>query len=298
MAKYLTLHPQYFLKEGFGTLMSHYAVMYSLYRDTGIIPVVMRLNFKEQNLTSAMEGFNNFNTSIIYHSEAFINFDKIFITMYESQVSKYNWYLKDYSSFTYNNIVHLLKYENANNICCLWSLNSNMIQKYLNDIINNLYIFNTKIIDISKKYLPITNKNIVGICVRNEYKKFICPHIKLSINFYEHAMNQFDKNNTKYLIFSDDIEECKQIFKKLEDTFDISYTEPMQSAIGMCAMSMCDHIICANSSFSYWASLLNTKSNKKIICPTKFIDDRSHPNLAQMLNYKWYPDSWCAIDIC
>lgn len=297
MSNYLTLHPSYFLKEGFGTLMSHYAVMYSLYKDVNITPVVVHIDFQSRYQISAMKYFNNLNEPITDHHQAFKNFKDIFLLLNEKEVSKYNWSTQNYSNMQYHDIINHLK-KQTQNISCIWSLSAHMYDKYLNEIINMLYIFNDSIIESAKNILPKTNKNIIAICVRNEYKKIICPHVKLSLNFYIESMKQFDRNNSQYLIFSDDIAECKKIFEPIEKSFDIMYTNPMQSALGMCAMSMCDHIICANSSFSYWASLLNTKSNKKIICPTKFIDDRSHPNLAQMLNYKWYPDSWCAIDIC
>jgi hypothetical protein len=296
MNKYITLHPQYFLKEGFGTLMSHYAVMYSLYRDINIVPIILDINFKSQKLTSAMEGFNNFSQRIIYHHEAFVNFSNIFLIINEKDLNNYNWVLSNFSTSTYEQLATKIQLQN-NNIVCVWSLSPDLTSKYLNDIINNLFVFNKDIIDISKNYLPKTNKEIVAVCVRNEYKTFDCPHTKLSVNFYIEAMKHYNINNSTYLVFSDDIEECKRIFKKLENTFDIVYTQQMQSAIGMCAMSLCDHIICANSSFSYWASLLNRNPNKKIVCSKYFIDQDKHPELANLLNDKWYSKSWTALDI-
>ena len=170
------------------------------------------------------------------------------------------------------------------------------MKKYLNDIINYLYVFNDKIAESAKKIIPKTEKNIVGICVRNEYKKSSYPHTRLSINFYIEAMKQYEDVNSKYLVFSDDTIESKKLFQSLENMYDIDYVDQTQSAIGLCAMSMCDHIICANSSFSYWASILNKNLNKKIVCSTKFIDDNRDKNLAKLLNYKWYPESWIALD--
>jgi hypothetical protein len=297
MSNYLSLHPSYFLKEGFGTLMSHYAVMYSLYKDVNITPVIVNIDFQSRHQISAMKFFNNFNQPIIDHHQAFKNFKDIFLLLNEQEVSKYNWSTQNWGHMQYDDIVNHLK-KQTQNISCIWSLSSHMYDKYLNEIINMLYVFNDSIIESAKNILPKTDKNIIAICVRNEYKKINCPHVKLSLNFYIESMKQFDTNNSQYLIFSDDIEESKTIFKPLEQSFDIVYTDLIQSAIGMCAMSMCDHIICANSSFSYWASLLNTKPSKKIVCSTKFIDPQINSQLAESLNYKWYPDNWYAIDIC
>jgi hypothetical protein len=296
MTKYITLHPQYFLKEGFGTLMSHYAVMYSLYKDLNVAPIILDINFRSQKLTSAMEAFNQFNEEIIYHDKAFNNFKQIFQKVKEIDINNYDWVIKNFANLTYEQLLKEISLEN-NNLCCIWSLNSELIQKYSKDIINYLYVFNENITNISKNYLPKTNKQIVGICVRNEYKKSSYPHTQLTLNFYIEAMKNFDIDNSKYLIFSDDIEESKKMFSSIENNFDISYTESMQSAIGLCALSLCNHIICANSSFSYWASLLNKNLNKKIICSTKFIDENKDPYSAALLNYKWYPEDWIPLDL-
>lgn len=298
MTKYITLHPQYFLKEGFGTLMSHYAVMYSLYRDLNVIPVILDFDFKSQKLISTMEEFNNFDEKIIYHYEAFDNFKNIFSIMNETNVNNYNWISKNFTNSTYDQLVKKIESE-KDNLVCIWSLSQELTNKYFDDIVNHLFIFNTDIVHFSKKYLPRTNKEIVAVCVRNEYKKDNCPypHTKLSLDFYIEAMKQYDINNSKYLIFSDDIPECKKIFSVVENEFDISYTEPMQSAIGLCFMSLCDHIICANSSFSYWAAVLNKNANKKIVCSKYFIDQNKDQNLANLLNHKWYPKSWTDLDM-
>ncbi len=295
-SRYITLHPQYFLKEGFGTLMSHYAVMYSLHKDLDVIPIIPDIDFSSQNQVSAMQGFNHFSKSIIYHHDAFANFKNIFLLADKFKINQYDWKIKNFINLDYSAILKKLNTETENS-CCLWSLSSKMIEKYLDDIINYLYIFNNSIIQQSKNIIPITNKSLVAVCVRNEYKTFACPHTKLSIDFYIEAMKQFDINKSKYLIFSDDIEECKIMFGPLEKSFDISYTNRMQSAIGLCTMSLCDHVICANSSFSYWASMLNKNIHKKIVCSTKFIDETVDLNLAQLLNYKWYPSTWIALDI-
>ena len=297
--RYITLHPQYFLNEGFGTLMSHYAVLYSLYRDMDIKPVILDINFKSQNIVSAMQGFNNIFENIIYHSQAFINFDKIFVSIKENYINNYKWAIENLSGFSYNQIVDKINKTN-NNICCVWTLSSELTNKYLNDIINYLYIFDDNIIKESRKTLQKTNKDIVGVCVRNEYKKhnYPHPHTRLSLDFYIEAMKQFDCTNCRYLVFSDDINESKKMFNSIENRFDLSYTTPMQSAIGLCSLSLCDHVICANSGFSYWASILNKNPNKKIVCATNFIDKNKDKHLAETLNYTWYPKEWIALDIC
>lgn len=296
MSVLFTLHPNYWRMEGFGTLMSHYALMYTLYKDTNIIPVILDINFKSQNLTSAMEFFNTFEEPIIYPHQAFSNLSKIFSVIGENEAKKNNWIVADFRSSTYDQILVFVQ-NTTNNIIAYWTLGGDACEKYMSEILEKLFIFDDTIINRSKELLPKTPKNTVGVCVRNEYKKLITDHVKLSMNFYTNAMNQFDIKNTKYIIFSDYIDECKEMFQDLEDRYDIEYTNPMPSAVGLCAMSLCDHNICANSSFSYWASRLNKNPNKKIVCSTKFIEDKHKNILTETLNYKWYPKEWVALDI-
>lgn len=295
--KYITLYPEYFLLEGFGALMSHYSVLYALHKDTGVTPMIINIDFQSQNRISAMEYHNkNINESIIYHHEVFDNLKNIFSIVNEADIVDYKWIFKNFINLPYNELIKEIQLEN-NNMICLWSLNSELTNRYLDDIINYLFVFNNNISHISRNNLPKTNKEIVGISVRTEYKKLNGPHTQLSMNFYQKAMEQFDKNNTQYLIFGDDIEECRSMFYSLEDIYNITYTKAMPSAIGLCTLSLCDHIVCANSSFSYWSAVLNKNPNKKIICSSKFIDETKDTSLALLLNYKWYPKDWVALDI-
>jgi hypothetical protein len=297
--KHITIDPSFFVTEGFGTLMSHYASMYCIYRDCGFIPTILT---PPKQIQTTLDYFNHSFISskefIYNHLSAFPNLNKIFCTIDKDQLSLTRWQKIQCLTSDYNKIINSLQNIN-DNICLNWNLTQDLYKKYLNDIINNLYEFNKDLVDQCQKILPQTQKTIVGVCFRNEYNESFCrhPHASLSLKFYKESMNRFDKNNTKYLIFSDNIEQSKVFFKALEENFDIEYTSAMQSAVGLCTMSLCDHIICANSSFSYWAAMLNKKANKQIICSTYFINPMKNSSLAKLLNFKWYPNTWLALDI-
>ena len=74
--RYIGINNLYYKHEGFGTLMSHYASMYSIFLDTGIIPAIPKISNKFQN-NSAMEFFNRF-PNAQDHFDVFINFNSIF----------------------------------------------------------------------------------------------------------------------------------------------------------------------------------------------------------------------------
>ena len=214
MTKLFTLHPDYFLKEGFGTLMGHYAAMYSLHKDTGIIPCILDIDFKAKNLTSAMEFFNQFDEPIIHPHHAFKNFSKIFNIIQENLLKNISWKLIDFTRSQYKDMCSQINDTNSN-IICRWTLSKELSKEYIDETINQLFIFDDSIVNRCKELLPKTQKEIVGICVRNEYKKIVSDHVKLSMDFYEDGMKQFDRHNIKYLIFSDYIEECRIMFKDL-----------------------------------------------------------------------------------
>ena len=142
-------------------------------------------------------------------------------------------------------------------------------EKYFSDYkkeINELFQPNEDIKTyILQKYGNILDKNTCSIHIRHgDYLMFPNHHPPCSINYYNKAMEYFD--NTLFLIFSDDINWCKTIFKG--DNF--IFIENELDYIDLYIMSMCKNNIMANSSFSWWGSWLNNNENKKIIVPSKW----------------------------
>jgi hypothetical protein len=92
-----------------------------------------------------------------------------------------------------------------------------------------------------------------------------------------------------YLIFSDDIEWCKQAFAQDSRVFFSTLTNPFED---MCAMSMCAHNIIANSSFSWWAAWLNINPKKIVVGPKKWFG----PAYEGVIDPKdVIPESWLKI---
>ena len=98
-------------------------------------------------------------------------------------------------------------------------------------------------------------------------------------DYIQEALSYFSNNEYTFLIFSDDIEWCKQIFPE-----GVVFIEGNQFE-DLCLMSLCDHNVISNSSYSWWGAWLNKNENKKIISPKNwFIPAKPLDDL--------YPKTW------
>ena len=136
----------------------------------------------------------------------------------------------------------------------------------------------------------ITPINRVGIHIRRgDYVNNLFYVDLMTTGYYERAMALFP--NEKFIVFSDDIEYCKQqdIFK------DCEFSEGKTEIEDMNLMAGCKHQIIANSSFSLWCGILNPNPNKKVICPpeTKYYSDgmirTKYPNYFIQLDFDYEP---------
>lgn len=113
---------------------------------------------------------------------------------------------------------------------------------------------------------------------RTDYLNLSHIHPVLNLDYYKKATDYFPDENQRFVVFSDDINWCKENFTwryfEFIDTGDLIKDFKL--------MKSCkDHII-ANSSFSWWAAYLNDKPNKLVIAPKTYVlnedtDDRIPP---------------------
>ncbi len=90
----------------------------------------------------------------------------------------------------------------------------------------------------------------------------------METNYYKKAMSLFPED--KFLVFSDDIEWCKEqaIFKGC------IFSERNDEVTDLNRMASCKHNIIANSSFSWWAAWLNPNTEKKVVAPREWFTDK------------------------
>jgi hypothetical protein len=98
------------------------------------------------------------------------------------------------------------------------------------------------------------------------------------------ALDSLDPGpDATYLIFSDDMEWCKEVF---HDEF--IFVEGNNQYEDLCLMSLCNHNIISNSSYSWWAAWLNSNLNKRVVAPLQWF---AEPKPLHDL----YPTNWILI---
>jgi hypothetical protein len=91
--------------------------------------------------------------------------------------------------------------------------------------------------------------------------------------YLQESLNYFNDDDYTFLIFSDDIEWCKQVFPD-----GVVFIEGNNQFEDLCLMSLCDHNIISNSSYSWWGAYLNQNPNKRIIAPKNWFTDQKPLN--------------------
>lgn len=106
-------------------------------------------------------------------------------------------------------------------------------------------------------------------------------HTPCSKKYYREAMDMFEDVN--FLVFSDDYPWCKEnIVGK-----NILYSEGGSAIIDFAMITLCDHHILANSSFSWWSAWLNKNTDKKIVATSNWFGPMGPQD-----TYDLIPDEW------
>lgn len=127
------------------------------------------------------------------------------------------------------------------------------------------------------------------------FKDYCCVHVRRTdyLNYPKHHpiqpmqyyMSAAEKIPTKkFMVFSDDVEWCKQNFKGNE--FAINETSSVASDFSK--MVSCSHYIIANSSFSWWAAWLSRSEDKVVVAPNNWFGPAySTWSTEDLIPYKW-----------
>lgn len=141
---------------------------------------------------------------------------------------------------------------------------------YKEDILKE-FTFKEKILNGAKeKIKPLSDKEIVAVHIRRGDNVINPTFPLISMEYIQEALNSFSDKEYNFLIISDDISYCKETFPE-----GVFFSEGTNDLVDLCLMSLANHNIISNSSFSWWGAYLNNNSNKKVVAPSDWFKDKS-----------------------
>lgn len=149
------------------------------------------------------------------------------------------------------------------------------------------YTFNDALMEVSTKF-HTDNKLDNPVCLtvrRGDFIKFQDHHSPCTEEYYFDCIKTLGVDR-QYLVVSDDIEWCREIFTGSNYTFvDVEKEEIAKAHLDMCVGSLCSDFIIANSTFSWWIAYLGSAKNKKVFMPDPWFG----PLLQDLDSSGYYP---------
>jgi hypothetical protein len=151
------------------------------------------------------------------------------------------------------------------------------------DEIRNLFLpteeFKNK---IKSLYPNIFNPNSVSIHVRRgDYLGISEVLPVLDKSYFDYCVKDF--GDSDIFIFSNDKEWVKSNLNYNNSTV----VEGLEDYEELWAISLCNHNIMSNSSFSWWGSYLNLNENKKVFVPSIWFGPKGEENYQSIYENKW-----------
>ncbi|HIP35301.1 MAG TPA: alpha-1,2-fucosyltransferase [Crocinitomix sp.] len=144
----------------------------------------------------------------------------------------------------------------------------------------------------------LSNKQTLAIHIRRgDYvnnKAINSTHGTCPVEYYQKALSYFDLNKHHLCFFSDDINWVKKTFTSIIELKSITFVDWNSGEDAwqdMYLMSLCKNFIIANSSFSWWGAWLSKHTNKKIIAPKQWFNNKTKNLQTKDL----IPSSWIKI---
>ena len=134
---------------------------------------------------------------------------------------------------------------------------------------------------------PDSKREIISMHIRRgDYVLYPDHHPTCNIDYYKNAIkiiNDSSESHKKILIFSDDKEWCRDNF--IGEEYIISEND--NPYIDLYLMTLCDHHIIANSSFSWWGAWLNPNANKIVVAPSRWFGPAIIKNTSDVYCKNW-----------
>jgi Glycosyl transferase family 11 len=105
-----------------------------------------------------------------------------------------------------------------------------------------------------------------------------------NLQYYEKAISLFPQD-ALFVVFSDDIPYCKEMFKGLP--FQFHYVEGETHYHDLYLMSFCKNNIICNSTFSWWGAYLNLNPSKIVVAPFQWFHPTYKTDTQDLIPEEW-----------
>lgn len=159
------------------------------------------------------------------------------------------------------------------------SKNFKKYKKEIQDLFSPSELFINTILD---RYPKIFHKNSVSVHARfGDYKRNPNIHPSVTMSYISKALDTLE-NYDHIFLFSDDKNWLRSNFKgdRITIVEEADFAE-------IWLMSLCNHNVICNSTFSWWGSFLNKNPNKKIICPSIWFGPDGPKNYQDIFEDNW-----------
>lgn len=167
-------------------------------------------------------------------------------------------------------------------------------QLYFNEFEDDIVeLFQPKLEYIEKIRTAIPELSSPTTCTihvrRGDYANLTSHYVDLSVgDYYQRACSMFP-NVENFIVFSDDIDFCRGKFSSDPRMKFFQFSEDI---LDMFSMSLCRNNISSNSTFSWWASFLNSSPSPKVVSPNLWFQ----PILGGIENSrKFHRTEWCTL---
>lgn len=184
--------------------------------------------------------------------------------------------------------------EVKNNSYLKGNFQSELYFKAFEDIIRSDFTFKNSLTGLNKELAAQINAtNAVSLHIRRgDYialKQNVQKFAQIPLSFYHQAIQTISEKmeNPVFFVFSDDINWVKEHLKVDFPLVFVSNNHTSETSyIDMQLMSMCQHQIICNSTFSWWAAWLNHNPQKMVIAPQNWFADK-RINSADIIPSQW-----------
>jgi len=175
------------------------------------------------------------------------------------------------------------------------------VRKYFSgvNLLEEFRISKEKVGFLREKYKHLFQKNTISLHYRDYGLHQNSPqihhfHKNVSSDFYKTAVDiicaKEDKRRQDYniLLFSGNLSSAGNVIKRTGMDF-LPIDNGLNNIEDFILMSMCDHNVMGNSTFSWWGSYLNSSPTKIVVAPqTEWFG----PGNAHHSQEDAFPDSW------